>query len=109
MNIIEIKYLGKYIWDNKLASLIIIYGIIAIILKSLNIIDITIPCLWTTIFGHHCPGCGLTTATIELVHFRPISAFKINPLVYIILPAILYCIISDYIKFRKKLISTSKD
>lgn len=96
-------------WDNKIASLIILYAIIAIALKSLAIIDITIPCLWTTIFGHRCPGCGLTTATIELIHFHPVTAFKTNPLIFIIAPAILYYVISDYIKFRKKHIPANSE
>ncbi|NDV67659.1 DUF2752 domain-containing protein [Dysgonomonas sp. 25] len=98
----ELKYLWKYAIDNNFTTLVVVYAVIAIILKSLSIVDITIPCLWTKIFGFHCPGCGLTTATIELIHLRPVAAFETNPLVYIVVPAILYYVITDYLKFRRK-------
>lgn len=105
----EISYIISYICNNKIISLVILYAIIAISLKSFAIINITVPCLWTTIFGHRCPGCGLTTAAIELLRFHPISAFKTNPLIVIIIPAFLYYLIIDYIKFRKKKLSRDKE
>ena len=98
----EIQYILKYIHSNIILSIAFLYIIISIILKSTSVIDITIPCLWTTIFGMKCPGCGLTTASVELTHFRFKEAFGINPLVYIVVPAFAYYIISDYLKFRKK-------
>lgn len=99
----EIKHIWNYILDNKLVSLVAIYAALAVLLKSLSIVDITIPCLFTSIFGFHCPGCGLTTATIELIQLKPVAAFQANPLVYIVVPAILFYVISDYLKFRRKL------
>lgn len=89
--------------SNILMSIAILYIIISILLKSFSDINITIPCLWTTIFGMKCPGCGLTTASVELTHLHIQQAFQTNPLIFIILPAIAYYIISDYRKFRKRL------
>lgn len=84
-------------------SIVFAYIFLSVFLKSLSIIDITIPCLWTTIFGMRCPGCGLTTASIELTHFHFKEAFDTNPLVYIVVPAIAFYIVSDYLKFRRKI------
>lgn len=95
-----------YLIDNKLTALVIFYFIIAIVLRALSVVDITIPCLWTKIFGIHCPGCGLTRAAICLIKLQPIGAFHANPLIYIVAPAIIYYIIIDFLRFKQKTISS---
>ena len=98
----EFKYIIKYLRENIILTLIFCYFIISVILNSLNIIDITIPCLWTSIFGYECPGCGFTTACQKVIHLDFIGAFESNKLFFIIAPALAYYIIVDYLKFREK-------
>ncbi len=40
--------------------------------------------------GWQCPGCGSTRAVHQLLHLHPIAAFKLNPLMVLTLPFILY-------------------
>ena len=38
-----------------------------------------IPCLFTAIFGVHCPGCGMKSAIIRLLGLDLRDAIAINP------------------------------
>ena len=49
---------------------------------------IYIPCIFYTITGLRCPGCGITHCLFELVHFHFKEAFNYNQLVFIYLPFI---------------------
>jgi hypothetical protein len=91
----------KYIKHNLYLSIIVLYFIISIILKIHNIIDITIPCLFSKTFGIHCPGCGLTRSFIEIIKFNFKEAWHFNPKIYLILPLSLFFIIQDYRNFKK--------
>lgn len=37
------------------------------------------PCFIRSMTGFLCPGCGVTRATLSLLRFRPIEAFRYNP------------------------------
>jgi hypothetical protein len=39
-----------------------------------------VPCIFTTLFGVHCPGCGMKTAIIQLLGLDWRSAMATNPL-----------------------------
>ena len=39
-----------------------------------------VPCLFTTFFGVHCPGCGMKTAIIQLLGLNWRAAVATNPL-----------------------------
>lgn len=56
-----------YLAKRKVFAFAVGYVILSAILKASTGVDICIPCLWDTIFGFHCPGCGLTTALISLL------------------------------------------
>ena len=70
-----------------------------IILRAYFNIDIGIPCLWYNVFGFECPGCGLTRATASLMKFEFVEAFRMNKLVYIVIPGLLYYIRKDFVRF----------
>lgn len=91
-----------YILKNKIISIVALYFLVSTILKATTGIDICIPCLWTLIFGFHCPGCGLTTAFISILKLNFIEAFESNWLIFIILPAGLYFLINDFVKYKKE-------
>ena len=85
-------------------SCVALYLFIALFLKIEFSIDILFPCLWKTIFHFNCPGCGLTHAFIKLIFFDFKGAFKENPLIFIVFPVGVFYIVSDFVKFRKKMV-----
>jgi hypothetical protein len=92
----------KYLLENIILSGIVIYFIISIGIKMFFSIDVCLPCLWNTLFHFHCPGCGLTTAFIEILKLNFSDAFHINPLIFIVLPILFYCFIQDFNRFLSK-------
>ncbi|EKT4499046.1 DUF2752 domain-containing protein [Flavobacterium psychrophilum] len=92
----------KYIHSNKIIAIVCFYFLFSTVLKSTSGVDICIPCLWKSIFGVHCLGCGLTTAFISILELNFKNAFKTNWLIFIIVPFGAYYMANDYIKFKKK-------
>ena len=97
-----LKLLFSYFKGRALLSIVAAYMVGSALLLAFTGIDICVPCLWTTIFGMHCPGCGLTTASIHLIHFDLVGAWEKNPLVFVVLPAGAFFIGSDFYRFLKK-------
>ena len=89
--------LVKYIKYNFLYFIILIYFTISIVLKNFGIVDITIPCLFKTFLHYECPGCGLTRASIHIINFEFIEAFKTKPIIFLIIPLF---IIFSFINYR---------
>ena len=97
-----LKVTRNYLLKNKLMAFIGLYFFGSTILKSVSGIDICIPCIWKTLFGLECPGCGLTRAFIHLINFNFIEAFRSNWLIYVVLPLTLFFIGKDFHNFYKK-------
>src|SRR5437588_10949746 len=47
-------------------------------------------CPFRMLTGLQCPGCGSTRACYQLLHLHPLAAFKLNPLMILTLPFIVY-------------------
>ncbi len=47
-------------------------------------------CPFRALTGLQCPGCGSTRACYQLIHLHPIAAFKLNPLMMLTLPFVVY-------------------
>ena len=47
-------------------------------------------CPFRLLTGWQCPGCGSTRACYQLLHLHPVAAFKLNPLMVMTLPFIIY-------------------
>jgi hypothetical protein len=47
-------------------------------------------CPFRLLTGMQCPGCGSTRALYQLLHLHPLAAFKLNPLMILTLPFIVY-------------------
>jgi hypothetical protein len=92
----------KYIAENKILAIIGFYFLFSTILKAVADIDVCIPCLWKTIFGFHCPGCGLTTALISLMNLDFRGAFERNWMIFIVMPLGVYYFTNDFIRFKTK-------
>ena len=92
----------KYIAENKILAIIGFYFLFSTILKAVADIDVCIPCLWKTIFGFHCPGCGLTTALISLMNLDFRGVFESNWMIFIVMPLGVYYFTNDFIRFKRK-------
>lgn len=99
---VSIRLLWRYAMSQWLFVLVGGYFLFSMLLYAITDIDICIPCLWTTVFGVHCPGCGLTTATIHLLQLDPGGAWEANPLVFLMLPVGLYGVFRDFARFRAR-------
>jgi hypothetical protein len=102
-----VKLLVAYIKANWVFALFIFYMVFSCMLKIFTGINITIPCLFTTFFGFHCPGCGLTSAFIELLQFNPAAAWDHNPLIFVVIPGALAILFASIKKFSKRNASLS--
>jgi hypothetical protein len=47
----------------------------------------TPPCLFRTLTGLYCPGCGSRSALIQLARGKLYAAWRLNPLMILFLPA----------------------
>lgn len=61
-------------------------------------------CPFKSITGYDCAGCGSQRALHQLLHSNVISAFKLNPLLIVSLPLIIYAL---YLKVHNYLFNTS--
>ena len=55
-----------------------------------SIYNIGIPCIFKTITGYDCPGCGLTRAVGEIIKLNFKEALEYNSSVFIVLPLLIY-------------------
>lgn len=62
---------------NRIINIFILV-IVTILFVMLFILKKEIPCMFKSILGISCPGCGMTRAINEIIHLRFIDAFKFN-------------------------------
>lgn len=77
----------------------IIYGIF--IIKT----GLKIPCLFRTLTGFKCPGCGVTSMCLALMNLDFHKAFISNKMLFILIPALLFVFVKYifvYIKTGEK-------
>ena len=61
-----------------------------------------IPCPIHKLTGLYCPGCGLTRMLLSILKLDFYKALRYNPLLFIMLPFIIFFIIDDVYKFYQK-------
>ncbi len=89
------RKLFDYIAANKFIAILGAYFSLSAILNAYTGIDICIPCIWKTLFGATCPGCGLTSAFINLIQLNFTEAFYCNWLIFVLIPIGGYYILRD--------------
>ena len=58
----------------------ILYG------KWCEMTHLGIPCLFHTVTGKYCPGCGITRMCLNLLRFKFKAAFRSNIAIFLMLP-----------------------
>lgn len=53
-------------------------------------VEVTPPCLYTTLLGFHCPGCGLTRAFVSMARLDFGAAYATNPLAFVVVAGSLW-------------------
>lgn len=57
-------------------------------------------CPFNRLTGLYCPGCGMTRAAHELIHFNILNGIRDNALIVLVIgPAIAYCIFREYVNY----------
>ena len=85
--------------NNKLLALVIVYEVLALAAYLLSGYDLLIPCLYKVFLHTECPGCGLTSAFIEILSLDFLGAFHTNPLIFLVLILGTYIFIKAYQRF----------
>ena len=74
-----------------LALAAVLAGAVLFLLWQVDPRQVAVPlCVFHQATGLHCPGCGATRATHELLHGRLLSALQDNALWVLSLPVVLY-------------------
>ena len=94
--------ISRYLAKNKIVSFVGFYFLLSAVLNSVTEIDICIPCIWKSIFGFNCPGCGLTASFISILELNFKKALESNWLIFVILPFVLYYLKKDFVKFTRQ-------
>lgn len=82
----------------KLIKILLCLFAIAVFLLVLNFFGIRIPCLFYTITGLKCPGCGTTRMCLSLLHGNIRAAIYFNKVVpFLILGSIIIFIRQAYL------------
>ena len=69
--------------------------------------NIGFPCTFNKMFGLYCSGCGLTRATIAMMHLDFYQAFRYNALSIVLIPLLVFLVVIvvwEYV-FGKQLIN----
>ena len=61
-----------------------------------------VPCLFTALFGFHCPGCGMKAAIIQLLGLDWRGAISTNPLAPGALGALTWVSLKEVMDFTSK-------
>lgn len=77
---------------NRLINVFILI-IVSILFVMLFVLKIEIPCMFKTILGISCAGCGMTRAVNEILNLNFIQAFKYNMLS---VPLVIFGIVSVF-------------
>lgn len=81
----------------------IIFPIIVLLIPVDYVEANPIPCVFRTFFNIECIGCGMTRASLNLLHFNFAKAYEYNRLVFIVLPLVISLYTIQFLKLIKKI------
>ncbi|WP_129019723.1 DUF2752 domain-containing protein [Edaphocola flava] len=66
-----------------------------------------IPCLFKTLFGISCPGCGITRAIGALFQGNVQEAWQYNPLLFFIIPILIASLVYQWRSIYHQIVHTN--
>lgn len=81
-------------------GIILLAGILYAVFVRLT--GLAVPCIFRTLTGWLCPGCGITRACLSLIKGNVHASFSYNPFLYIAGPCIIYLIVRGDLNYIKK-------
>ena len=95
----------NHITNKKILIMVSILIFIFVLLKMFQTLyynyHVTIPCIFNKITGLFCPGCGVTRMILSITKLDLYQAFRYNPLIFCMLPFIIFYGIDTSIKWIK--------
>ena len=91
-----------YARNRKILMLVVVYYGVSLLLYLYAKIDVLPQCLFKSVFGITCFGCGLTKAFIQLLYFDFLGAYHSNPIIFLVLPLLVYIAYKDFNKVNQK-------
>lgn len=87
----------------KIIAAIILAIVAAVLYYNFNpeLVKLFPPCIFKTVTGLKCPGCGSQRAVHYLLHFDIVNAFFRNPLLVLSLPYMLVGFLIEYTRIGK--------
>ena len=80
-------------------GIILLAGILYAVFVRLT--GLAVPCIFRTLTGWQCPGCGITRACLSLLKGEIRTSFSYNPFLYIAGPCIIYLIVRGDLNYIK--------
>lgn len=93
------------LYQSKSLRLFILIGLplaLALIAIAALYSHSTPPCLFYSLTGLYCPGCGSGRCFYALLHGRLYAAFRFQPLLMLALPPLAYYVVKIYLAFLLK-------
>ena len=80
-------------------GIILLAGILYAVFVRLT--GLAVPCIFRTLTGWQCPGCGITRACLSLLKGEIRTSFSYNSFLYIAGPCIIYLIVRGALNYIK--------
>lgn len=55
-----------------------------LILASMYLLGVRVPCMFYRVTGYLCPGCGITRMCLAMLRFDFVTAFRNNPFCFVL-------------------------
>ncbi|MFD2673249.1 DUF2752 domain-containing protein [Marinicrinis sediminis] len=90
------EYRSKLLWGTGLGL-----GAMVYLKVWLPVTNIGVPCVFHSLTGLDCPGCGMTRASLALLNGDLYQVFRFNPLIFFIAPLYIAFLIASKMQKRQ--------
>ncbi len=85
--------------NKTLKGFLILFLVCFLYFIFVKIVGFGIPCIFHTVTGLHCPGCGISRMFIALFKLDFKAAFQYNALIFALSPIALFFIVRHYVLY----------